>query len=64
MDRLISLKVAAERLGCSLAMLRKWAYQGRIEVVKIGRLVRIRESIVERLMLKGSLPHDVNSSHP
>lgn len=53
MDQLLSLKRAAERLACSEAALRKWIYQGRIKSVKVGRLVRIRESDVDVLIVRG-----------
>lgn len=53
MDRLLSLKLAAERLACSEAALRKWISQGRIQKVNVGRLVRIRESDLELLVQRG-----------
>jgi excisionase family DNA binding protein len=56
MNRLLSLKVAAERLACSEAALRKWIFQGRIPKVNVGRLVRVRESDIELLILRG-LPY-------
>lgn len=42
MDGLFSIKDAAQYLSCSEAMLRKWIHQGKLPVVKIGRLTRIR----------------------
>jgi excisionase family DNA binding protein len=47
MDSLLSLKEAAHYLSCSEAMLRKWIHRGRLRVVKVGRLTRIRQSDLE-----------------
>lgn len=43
MGSLLSLKEAATRLGCSVAMLRKWRKAGKLPVVNVGRLVKVRE---------------------
>lgn len=66
MDRLLSLKDAAERLACSEAALRKWISQGRIQKVSMGRLVRIRESDVDLWVLRGlpSTRHGVPRVRP
>jgi excisionase family DNA binding protein len=41
-DGLAKLPEAAEFLGCTVAALRKWMVQGRLERVKVGRLTRVR----------------------
>ncbi len=47
MDRLLSVKDAAALLGCSQAAVRKWVYQRRLPVVKVGRLTRVRLADLE-----------------
>jgi len=41
--KLLTLKEAANRLAISLPTIRSWVWQRRIEIVKIGRCVRIRD---------------------
>ena len=50
MEKLLSVKEAAEVLSCSEAAIRKWLYQRRLPAVKIGRLTRIRQSDLEGFM--------------
>ncbi len=47
MEKLLTVKEAADRLSCSEAAIRKWLYQRRLRAVKVGRLTRIRQSDVE-----------------
>ncbi len=56
MDRLLSVKEAAEHLGCSEALLRKWIYAGKLPTVKVGRLTRIRQSDIEAWVRVGLQP--------
>ncbi len=42
MEGLFSIRQAAQYLSCSEAMLRKWITHGKLPVVKIGRLTRLR----------------------
>lgn len=53
MEQLLSVKEAAQRLSCSEAAIRKWLYQRRLPRVKVGRLTRIRQSDLERLLAHG-----------
>jgi len=53
MQRLLTVKDAAEFLGCSEAAVRKWIYQGRLPKVKVGRLTRLRQSDVEAFVSDG-----------
>jgi excisionase family DNA binding protein len=53
MDRLLTIKEAAELLACSEAAIRKWIYQRRLPHVKVGRLTRLRQRDVEALVTKG-----------
>jgi excisionase family DNA binding protein len=54
MDRLLTVKEAAELLSCSEAAVRKWIYQRRLPRVKVGRLTRLRQSEVEAMVSAGS----------
>jgi excisionase family DNA binding protein len=55
MERLITLKRAAEQLQVSERFLRRLERSGRLKVVRIGRAVRIREEDLERLCREGLL---------
>jgi excisionase family DNA binding protein len=41
--KLLTLQEAADRLAISLPTLRAWVWKKKIEVVRIGRCVRIKE---------------------
>jgi excisionase family DNA binding protein len=56
MDQLVSVKQAAGLLCCSEAAIRKWIYQRRLPVVKVGRLIRLRLEDVERVAWHGLEP--------
>ena len=53
---LVSTKEAADALGLRPATLRSWMGQRRIEVVHLGRSVRIPNTEVERLIGEGRIP--------
>ena len=53
MDKLLTVKEAADVLSCSEAAIRKWLYQRRLARVKVGRLTRIRQSDLEGLLAHG-----------
>lgn len=53
MDRLLSVKEAAQVLACSEAAVRKWLRQGRLPRVKVGRLTRVRARDVEATVRGG-----------
>lgn len=44
--KLLTLKEAADRLAISLPTIRSWVWQRKIEIVKIGRCVRVREQAI------------------
>lgn len=50
MDKLISVKQAAEKLACSEASIWKWIQDGRLQKAKIGRLTRIKEQDVDAVI--------------
>jgi len=59
--RLLKLSEAAERLGLKTATLRFWVWQRKIEIVHVGRAVRIREEVVKQLIEQGTVPARVGS---
>ena len=54
LDPLWSIERAAEYLDVSVRMVRQLVFQRRIEVVKVGRLVRIRRSEIERFLTENT----------
>ena len=46
---LIPAMLVPERIPVSLATVRSWIFQGKLPVVKIGRMVFIRKEVLERL---------------
>ena len=52
--RFLSPREFAQRLSISRWTVYAWLQEGRIKSVKIGRLVRIPESEVDRLVQEGS----------
>jgi len=52
MEKLLSVKEAADLYSCSEAAIRKWVYQKRLPVVKVGRLTRLKPSDLEAFILK------------
>jgi excisionase family DNA binding protein len=57
MERLLSVKEAAERLSCSPAAVRKWLYQRRLPRVKVGRLTRVRTRDLDAFVAQGADRH-------
>jgi excisionase family DNA binding protein len=55
-DRLLTLEQTAERLAVSLPTLRAWVWKRKIEVVRIGRCVRIREKVIRELIARNTCP--------
>lgn len=51
-DRLLTPPEAARQLGVGLSTIYEWAAMRRIDSVKIGRLLRFRESALERFIRK------------
>lgn len=54
--KLLKLTEAAERLTISLPTIRSWVAQRKIEVVRIGRCVRVREEIIYKLITENTFP--------
>jgi excisionase family DNA binding protein len=55
-EQLLTVKEAAQRLACTEAAIRKWLHQRRLPAVKIGRLVRLRQTDLEAAIAKGVRP--------
>lgn len=56
MKRLLSVTEFAEALGITVACVRRWLLERKIARVKIGRLVRIPASELDRLIAEGTRP--------
>jgi excisionase family DNA binding protein len=54
--RLLTVCEAAERLGLKPATMRFWIWTRRIEHVKVGRAVRVREEAILDLIERGTIP--------
>ena len=50
---LIPVKLVPERIPVSLATVRAWVFQGKLPVVRIGRLVFIRKEVLEKIEMEG-----------
>ena len=48
MEKLLSIKEVEGRLNIPQSTLRAWIFQRKIPVLRIGRLVRFKESDLER----------------
>lgn len=55
--KLLTIEQAAEFLGVKPATIRSWILKReKIEVVKVGRLIRIKESSVHEFIEKNTIP--------
>jgi len=55
-DKRLDVSGAAEFLGVRPPTIRKWILKRQIPYVKVGRLVRIRQSDLEKLLERGTVP--------
>jgi len=53
---MLTVEQAAERLGLSPATIRTWVCLRKIEHTRIGRAVRISESVVDGMLERGTVP--------
>ena len=53
---MLKVHEAAERLGLADSTLRNWIAEGRIEVIRLGRAVRISPEEIARLIARGRVP--------
>ena len=56
MNRLLSIPQFAELLGVTCSCIRRMVYERRINVIKVGRLVRISVAEYERIVATGTRP--------
>ena len=49
----LKVKEAAEHLTVEVSTIRSWIFQGKIPVKRIGRCVRIEDSIIEKILDSG-----------
>ena len=49
----LNVKEAAEHLTVEVSTVRSWIFQGKIPVKRIGRCVRIEDSIIEKILDSG-----------
>lgn len=61
-DHLLTVHEAADLLGVQPRTLYKWASEGRLPVVKLGRLTRFRASVIEKLIEVGDQAVTQNAS--
>jgi len=50
---LIPAMLVPEKIPVSLATVRSWIFQGKLPVVKIGRMVFIRREVIEKIEMEG-----------
>lgn len=56
MDELLSIPEFAEHLRVTVSCVRRMVWEKRVTIVKVGRLVRIPHSELERLVAEGTRP--------
>jgi len=56
MSRLITVAESAAQLGLKPKTLRFWIWTRKIEYVKVGRAVRLRQETIQKLIEEGSVP--------
>ena len=56
MEILLSVPQVAERLGVTVACIRRWIFERKIATVKLGRLIRVPASELDRLVDAGLRP--------
>jgi excisionase family DNA binding protein len=55
-QKLMTLNQVAAICNCTLSAVRRWRLENRIATVKIGRLVRVAESELDRIGREGLRP--------
>jgi excisionase family DNA binding protein len=54
--KLLTVMQAADRLGLRPATIRSWIWARRIQYVKLGRSVRLREDTIDEIIEAGTIP--------
>jgi excisionase family DNA binding protein len=55
-QKLMTLNQVAAILNCTLSAVRRWRRENRISVVRVGRLVRVSETELDRIGREGLRP--------
>ena len=55
-DRLLTLNEIAANLHCTISAVRRWRRENRIATIKIGRLVRVADTELDRITKEGLRP--------
>jgi excisionase family DNA binding protein len=55
-EKLIGVKEAADQLGVQINTLYSWIYLRKIEHVKVGRLVKFKQSTIDRFLNDHTIP--------
>ena len=53
---MVNVRQAAEELGLSVACVRKWIGERRMEYVRLGRAIRVPAAEIDRLIAEGTIP--------
>ena len=53
MIHLVSIKAASEQLGTKEATIRAWLRSGVIDHVRLGKLIRIRQDVIDHIKEHG-----------
>ncbi len=56
MTKLLRISDVADRLAVSPLTVRKWVFQKRLPIVRVGRAVRVREEDLDALVRLGYEP--------
>jgi excisionase family DNA binding protein len=56
MNKLLNIPQFAELLGVTQSLVRRMVLERRISIVKVGRLVRIPQTEVDRIIAEGTRP--------
>ncbi len=54
--KLLTVKESAAQLGLSSRTIWAWIYERKIEIVRLGRAVRIQQSAIDGLIESGTTP--------
>jgi excisionase family DNA binding protein len=58
--RLLTVKESAEQLSLSPRTIWAWIYERKVDIVKLGRSVRIKQSSIDQLIEQGTVPARTN----
>jgi excisionase family DNA binding protein len=55
-SKLLTVQESADQLGLSARTIWGWIYERKVEVVRLGRAVRIKQSSLDELIEQGTTP--------